>query len=648
MGIINVYNFDSNGLAKAGLVDSYESLIWTKRFYTTGDCELYLPASDKMVELLVPGRFLLREDDEMICRITRVELTTSHDGGDHLIVTGEDATAILGQRIIWNTANCYGNVETFVRKLITDNLISPARTERTFPAVTLGAAIGMTDRMTCQVSYRNLGETIREYQKAYHFGIRAGKSGANIELSMYAGRDLRTSVIFCEEYENLAETDYSFDSAKDTNVALVAGEGEGATRAKAIYGYSAGEARRELFVDADTITSSATYEDMTEAYPPGASGETGYIDEIPGTGAVYKMHTLNVTAWDDNQSAWLDANYPGGTWSTGSDGKPVYTLTDVIIADLTSTAPEDYDPIKYRDLIYYGWLASKGAESLQTSGDVKTFNGSIVPDVTFVYGRDYYLGDIVLVRNRYGIEAAARVSAVTEVHDASGRRVEPTFSYTEPTTSSAVPSGAISYYTPAESLEATRVASLTSAALRNLAQAAGAANEPTATTAGTMTKVPLVAAKLITIGTGFSISDGGIQVAEAGHYIISGAVYMAASDGSGVTRKTTHIYHGTASDTFSDAVTNNLEEMSGTDAVSTNGQAAPGAICMGAKLVTAEAGDVFWLACRTTGGAGSFYAGNLATFLMVERIEPAPAGGGGDDVIVTQNSQTGALSIVDA
>ena len=648
MSMINVYAFDSNGLTKVGLVESYESLIWTKRFFDDGDCEIYLPASERMVALLVPGRYLFRTDDDMICRITKVELTTSSEDGDHLIVTGEDATAILKQRIIWDTANCYGNVENFVRKLITDNLINPARTERAFPAVTLGTAIGMTDTMTCQVSYRNLAEVIREYQKAYNFGIKTGKNGANLEISLYAGRDLRSSVIFCEEYENLAETEYTYDQAKDQNVALVAGEGEGATRAKAIYGYSAGEARRELFVDADTITSNATFEALTEAFPPGTGGETGYIDQVIGTGWVYKMHTLYVTALDDNQAAWLNLNYPGGTWGTSVDGKPEYKLYDVIIADLTASAPATYDPIRYRDIIYYGWLAAKGEESLVKTGDVKRFSGEIVPSITYKYGTDYMLGDIVLVRNRYGIEAPARVTEVTEVHDRTGHKVEPRFSYTTPTTSSTVPAGSVSYYTPAESLEATKVAALTAAALRNLAQASGAANEPTATTAGTMTKVPMVTSKLISVGSGFSISDGGIQVAESGHYIISGAVYMTATSGSGVTRKTIHIYHGTASDSFSDAVTNDQEEMSATDAVSTSSQAVPGALCMGAKLVTADAGDVFWLACRTVGGAGSFYGGNLATFLMVEKIEPAPAGGTTSDVIVTQNSQTGVLSIVDA
>ena len=648
MDIVNVYTFDSNGLTKVGLVEEYESLIWTKRFFTDGDCEIYLPASAAAVSLLTPGRFLLREDDDMICRITKVELTTSNEDGDYLTVTGEDATAILKQRIIWDTANCHGSVETFVRKLITDNLISPARTERTFPAVSLGAAIGMTATMTCQVSYRNLAEVIREYQKTFGFGIKTGKSGSTLQISLYAGRDLRSSVVFSEDYENLAETDYKFDQAKDQNVALVAGEGEGATRAKCIFGYSSGVARRELFVDADSISSNATFDALVTAFPLGDAGETGYIEMVIGTGWVYKMHTLYVTALDDNQVAWLNLNYPGGTWGTSLDGKPQYKLYDVIIADLRASAPASSDPIRYRDIIYYGWLAARGEESLLTVGDVKSFNGEIVPDVTFKYGTDYLLGDIVLVRNRYGIEAAARVTEVCEYFDGSGYNVEPKFSYTEPTTSSTVPSGSVSYYTPADSLEAAKVAALTQAALRNLAQAAGESNTATATTADTMTKVPMVNAKLITVGSGFSISDGGIQVDESGHYIISGAVYMGVSSGSGVTRKTIHIYHGSASDSFNDAVSHDQEEMSATDAVSTASSAAPGALCMGAKLVTANAGDVFWLACRTVGGAGSYYGGNLATFLMVEKIEPAPESGTVSDVIVTQNSQTGVLSIVDA
>ena len=78
---MDVYVLDEN-LETIGIIDNYKSLIWANRYRDIGDCELYLGAGPDMVELLKIGRYLTREDDGMVCRIKKTEITTSVDDGD--------------------------------------------------------------------------------------------------------------------------------------------------------------------------------------------------------------------------------------------------------------------------------------------------------------------------------------------------------------------------------------------------------------------------------------------------------------------------------------------------------------------------------------------------------------------------------------
>ena len=57
----------------------------------------------------------------------------------------------------------------------------------------------------------------------------------------------------------------------------------------------------------------------------------------------------------------------------------------------------------------------------------ESFEGSVIPDVTFRYKQDYDLGDIVMIRNSYGFSQAVRITEVIEVDDEDGFRIEPTF-----------------------------------------------------------------------------------------------------------------------------------------------------------------------------------------------------------------------------
>ena len=74
---MEIYVLDSrNNYTPVGVIDSYTSLIWTKRYYNYGDFELYLPASDNLLDILRPDFFITRDDDDSVMVIEKIQIQT--------------------------------------------------------------------------------------------------------------------------------------------------------------------------------------------------------------------------------------------------------------------------------------------------------------------------------------------------------------------------------------------------------------------------------------------------------------------------------------------------------------------------------------------------------------------------------------------
>lgn len=431
---MDVYVLDEN-LQPIGLFDTYRSLIWANRYDKAGDCELYVDASVENFQLLSMGNYLTRFDtqDSMTCRINKIELDTDAEAGNYLIVTGTDSKSLLDQRIVWSMMNADGNTEAFIRSMVNLTCINPALPARKMlkqngdPLVQLGNLAGFTEVTTEQITYKNVGEKIREYCQTNNWGYRFVISNAALWFQLYAGTDRSGEVIFSDQYENLSSTKYVDDATNIGNVALVAGSGEGSERSRNVSGYAEGVDRYEIYVDAKDISQNITWEELTDMYPTTDSGGQGYIAS-QGDGYVYKMNYINVQIVDPDQLAQLKINYPDGQEIT-IDGAAYYQVYNAIIANLPSDAPEDGDSVELWAIVYEVYLLNRGYEKLAEYGEKVSFEGSIIPDVTFVYKQDYYLGDIVTVENEYGIKASARIVEIVEVNDENGYSVEPKFEY---------------------------------------------------------------------------------------------------------------------------------------------------------------------------------------------------------------------------
>lgn len=84
------------------------------------------------------------------------------------------------------------------------------------------------------------------------------------------------------------------------------------------------------------------------------------------------------------------------------------------------------------DLVdYYDALINEGKEKLSEMVATITFEGEIDPTV-YEYKTDYDLGDIVTVKNKYGVVINARIVEVIETWDNEGYTIEPIFEYIDP------------------------------------------------------------------------------------------------------------------------------------------------------------------------------------------------------------------------
>ena len=103
----------------------------------------------------------------------------------------------------------------------------------------------------------------------------------------------------------------------------------------------------------------------------------------------------------------------------GLDRREIY----VDASGLSSkTEDGDLSPAVYRQQ-----LSTKGLEELSKTYGIAAFEGEIDATRQFVYGVDFFIGDIVQVVNEYGFDSQSRIVELIVTHDSGGISFIPTF-----------------------------------------------------------------------------------------------------------------------------------------------------------------------------------------------------------------------------
>lgn len=257
------------------IIDTFESAIWTDRYNTCGDFELYLPMDVTLLNSLKMDHYLWLSESEHCMIISDIKIESSVEDGNHLIVTGESLESILKRRVVWGEKLFQGNLQDAVETMLNDAIISPSIEERKIDNFIFESS---TDEkitsleIDTQYMGNDLYSVISGLCEEYQIGFKIILNDNNqLVFSLYAGVDRSYDqfenpyVIFSPNFENILNSNYFSSNADLKNVTFIAGEGEGVSRITASAGTGSGLSRREIFTDASSVSSETDEYMLSEA-----------------------------------------------------------------------------------------------------------------------------------------------------------------------------------------------------------------------------------------------------------------------------------------------------------------------------------------------------------------------------------------------
>lgn len=353
------------------VVDYFSSFIWTDRYDVNGDFELVVPASGTDFTVFKLGNYIQILESEHMMTIEDVQLKTSIDEGDTVVVSGRSIESFLDRRIVWEsvTFSAKKSIQFVLTKIISDAFMTPGerfvenfRIEEN-PELVDSPVVSADTTYGIQISYANVYDVVTELCSSYGLGFKIifDSETETVIFKLYKGKDRSYGneennpyVIFSPEFENILDSNYVEKNGSLKNYTLIGGQGEGADRFLVEVGDTAltGLDRRELFTDASDIAYSSFDEEGNEIF--------------------------------------------------------------------------------LSDAEYASCLKRRGESNLSEFQSTTAFDGEIEANTGFVYGKDFLIGDIVEIMDKYGNEKRCRVNELIFSYTSSeGYKVYPTFEMME-------------------------------------------------------------------------------------------------------------------------------------------------------------------------------------------------------------------------
>lgn len=379
---LRIYDAELNFL---GITENQTSVIWTRKYYESGEFSVVLPITDDNIRLYQIGNIVAKRDSIEAGVIEDLQIHESFD--EHSITaSGRFLSSYMDRRLIRPRYTFNGLVEVAMRTIL-NNAVA-------IPLVELGELQGFTDTVTFQATYKNLLAYETKLAKSAGLGFRFRPDFENkkIIFEVYQGLNKsrnqtdRAFVEFSDRFDNLENAEARLNDQLYKNVGYVGGQGEGLERVFVQVGDDSltGLERRELFIDAKDIQE----EDVGDK--PEADDYMENHTATDGNG-----NTIEYTTFDKNQF-----NADVRQWEQDK-----------------ASARADY----------IDELETRGYQKLDECLFSNSIECGIIPIGNFEYKRDYDLGDIVTVRKyNWEYENTARITEISEVYEHEIMTVVPT------------------------------------------------------------------------------------------------------------------------------------------------------------------------------------------------------------------------------
>lgn len=357
---------DTNFKIVAG-IDKFQSMIWTEKYYDIGDFELYLPATEESVKLYTEAAekhyYIIRSVDAketltdlqaMIIEEVKTDLYAKN--GNFIIVKGSQLKNLLYRRCAIEK-DISGNVQTVLRDLILNNVINPSDPDRQIPRIRLGDEIsGINDIINYTLNGEYLSKICQMICKENDLGWDILLDYYNSEMKFVLNKGV-------ERTQSQAGDVSTWNSPvvfsiKNQNLI-----------------------RTTYDLDYENYRNIAIVRHEYEEY----NKQTKQVDTIDNTRSVrsYKV---------DRRPIGLDRY-------------------ELFLSENTTKIETTEDQVNLA--VVNDSLDYKGRTELEKYRKKISVTGEIESNVVFKYGRHYFLGDTVSLRNEYNQVMDARITAVT-------------------------------------------------------------------------------------------------------------------------------------------------------------------------------------------------------------------------------------------
>lgn len=354
------------------LVDAVDSFIWTDRYNSFGEFEIYTPVTAEFLSVFQIDRYLEIDDSDRTMIIESQEIKSDVEVGNKLIVKGRSLETLLERRVVFHqTLYVAEELQNIFSDLLDRNFINPESSngfqdpadpfKRKMPNMTwLENSDTRLDGILVDKQYysETIYKIFEDLTKEHDLGFKVVLNDSNqFVMSIYLGEDRSYAqttnpfVVFSPAFDNLDNSFYVKSKRRFKNFARI-------------------------------------------------------LSFIYDTGA---LHVQSIV--------------PGTVDPTGINNREVFIdLQDEISRYVLGTTTL-IDTDEYNEQV-----KSKAREILKNElGIVTFFDGVADVTTTYKYGVDFFLGDIVQLEDEYGHVGRSQITEIIISEDVSGFVIIPTF-----------------------------------------------------------------------------------------------------------------------------------------------------------------------------------------------------------------------------
>ena len=432
----NIYTPDWKFIS---VLKDYISIVWTDRYYEAGDFELILPLSKENLQIYAPDNYIVCNQSDKVMIIEQVTTSASAEGYK-MKVTGHSAEILLRRRVTPN--------EIIINR--TTNNEVPIEIKTNVNSHFAGALATVFEACFEQDSVEMMSEQNNQEATQVSYESRSMSS-------------IRFAGVISDPFGHIADAIGNIDSHGDEYYDIIQEQCESKDIGFAVYRNFEREIDRSKSSYNQANTSAlfdlVLYDGWNQTgdylVKDGADMDVtmhNKLYQIP-SGIIFSVEYLNLQSSDSNYSKENHKNYifvKGDEINSNSSASvdvaeatanftEAFTDENAKYYQVGTESESEYGIFRKETFMdsgisrglntrskYASRLKAKGAKELKKQKAKWTLSCEIGNVAQFIYRKDYYLGDLVKVKDSMNSEEIFRVTEEIISCDAAGLKVYPT------------------------------------------------------------------------------------------------------------------------------------------------------------------------------------------------------------------------------